>query len=321
MLQTNLSLQPLESLLLSNPINPLQKLVGSDIMSLAYEYQQSVAKQKLLLHLLLLQNQSSSSRLDYPKKETNVILKSEPSAFNSTLSYGLQKTPLIFPKSVSKMIIDDEKIESKSVEKTLSEEIIESCLGAQREKTCETQLSSHEDFLQKYGPHSDSSTTVEESGSEAGSEGKSECKIRRRNGFKTSKELSQDQDELSEYIRKSNKVIVPKRPPSKAKHLWINYGRKIIEFAVNHTKDEVQARIKQLIGKLSSKKDFEDVFGVQTTDSESDKSFKILFGKLALYFIKFKSDIAFEGSKYREQMVTQKPVVASWISKLINESN
>jgi len=290
-------------------------------MSLVLGYQQNIAQQQLLLKLLLLQKQYPKQ--EYPKKETNVIIKAEPSAFNSKFSLGFQKTPLIFSNSVSKLILNEENNkEVFKAAKTRSKESDTNFL-VKREITCETQPSLSEDLLTKcpLATNSDSSTTVEESGSDAESEEKSEFKIRRRNGFKTAKKLSEDHDEIGEdYVRKSNKMIVPKRPPSKAKHLWINYGRKIIEFAVNHTKDDVQTRIKQLIGKLSSKKDFEDVFGIQNNDPESEKSFKILFGKLALFFIKFKSDIAFEGSKYREQMVTQKSVVSSWISKLINES-
>jgi len=312
--------QLVESLLLNNN-NPVQKSTRLDAMTLMLGYQQSIAQQQLLFKLLLLQNQHS--RQEYPKKEANVIIKAEPSAFNTTLSCRFQKTPLAFPNSISKLIINEENNkESKNPAKTIIEEIPETNIIVKREQTCETQFSLSDDLLAKCAPVSEPSTTMEESGSDAESEGKIECKIRRRNGFKTPKHMSEDHDDISEeYIRKSNKMIIPKRPPSKAKHLWINYGRKIIEFAVNHTKDDVQIRIKQLIGRLSSKKDFEDVFGIQTDDSESEKAFKVSFGKLALFFIKFKSDIAFEGSKYREQMVTQKSVVASWISKLINESN
>ena len=54
-------------------------------------------------------------------------------------------------------------------------------------------------------------------------------------------------------------------------------------------------------------------------DSESERAFKNLLGKLALYFVKFKAEAAFEGSKYRDQMIAQKIIVASWIAKLINE--
>jgi hypothetical protein len=139
--------------------------------------------------------------------------------------------------------------------------------------------------------------------------------IIRKNGFKSNK-VTEKEDEKTDS-KKSKKTSTPKRPPSKAKHLWINYGRKIIEYAINHTQGEVQNRVRHYIGKLSSKKDFANVFGIKPSDSEEDKLFKLVFGKVALFFIKFKAESAFQGSKYRDQMITQKNIVKSWIEQLI----
>jgi hypothetical protein len=287
--------QFLESQLLAGSLNPFQKLVPQrpDVVSLVFGLQQTVAKQQMLLKLLMLQNQVPQNC--FPQVEQNLLF-SQPQNLLS-----LERPSVLFPKSLhpfqakEDMMVKLESAEGKFFADDLCAQSIQGSEG---------------------------STSMEESGSdEEESIKKRDFKIIRRNGFKPQRKFKEEEtsDSGEEYPRKSNKMIIPKRPPSKAKHLWINYGRKIIEFAVNHTKDDVQNQIKQLIGKLSSKKDFEDVFGVKPDDSESDKAFKVLFGKLALYFVKFKADAAFEGSKYKDQMITQKTIIASWISKLINE--
>jgi hypothetical protein len=276
------------------------------MVSLLLNLQQTVAKQQLLLKLLLLQKQKA---FNYNSKETNAYVKSEDMMVEQD---HIKIPPLNF---VNK---DEMKVEHREHTKMYENNSI----IVKREESLETEAS--EEFIHKGMSSTELSAIIEESGSdEEEHRRKKEAKVIRRNGFKNENKFEDVDGESEEGSdggpRKSNKMIIPKRPPSKAKHLWINYGRKIIEFAVNHTKDDVQSRIKQLIGKLSSKKDFEDVFEIKPTDSECDRAFKILFGKLALFFIKFKADAAFEGSKYREQMVTQKTIVASWVSKLVSE--
>jgi hypothetical protein len=139
-------------------------------------------------------------------------------------------------------------------------------------------------------------------------------KIARRNGFKAMKKTKhikpEGLDEESNSKQKSS---------SKAKHLWVNYGRRIIEYAVNQTQGPVQHRAKQLIGKLNSKKDFERAFMLTAKDSNEERLFKTLLGKLAINFVKNKISPTFENSKYKEEMVTQRHVVAAWIERLIGE--
>jgi hypothetical protein len=280
------------------------------MVSLLMNLQQTVAKQQLLLKLLLLHKQKA---YNYNSKEANAFVKSEDMMVEEKPSQENFKIPPL--NFVNKYEMKVELREHTKMHETNS-------IMVKREESLETEAS--EEFIHKGMSSTELSAIIEESGSdEEEHRRKREAKVIRRNGFKAENKFD-DVDGESEGgsdggPRKSNKMIIPKRPPSKAKHLWINYGRKIIEFAVNHTKDDVQSRIKQLIGKLSSKKDFEDVFEIKPTDSECEKAFKVLFGKLALYFIKFKADAAFEGSKYREQMVTQKTIVATWVSKLTSE--
>jgi len=297
--------QFLESQLLAGALNPFQKLVPQrpDVVSLVFGLQQTVAKQQMLLKLLMLQNQAPQNC--FPQVEQNLLF-AQP-------QLNLERPSVIFPKSLHPFQAKEETDVQKLVE--LNRNMMVKLESAEGKFFAD-------DLCAQSIHGSEGSTSMEESGSdEEENVKKRDFKIIRRNGFKAQRKFKEEEtsDSGEEYPRKSNKMIIPKRPPSKAKHLWINYGRKIIEFAVNHTKDDVQNQIKQLIGKLSSKKDFEDVFGVKPDDSESDKAFKVLFGKLALYFVKFKADAAFEGSKYKDQMITQKSIVASWISKLINE--
>lgn len=150
-------------------------------------------------------------------------------------------------------------------------------------------------------------------------------KIIRRNGFKNSQTTpssqeeegsSDEEEEMSPDLYKPNKG---RRNPSKAKHLWINYGRRIVEYGIEKTEGDTQERIRQLIGRLNSKKDFKDLFETTPNDSAEDRAFKAQLGKLAIDFVKNKSAASFEGRKYRQQMVNQRHTVAAWIEKLIQE--
>jgi len=105
---------------------------------------------------------------------------------------------------------------------------------------------------------------------------------------------------------------------SKAKHLWVNYGRRILEYAISQTKGNMQNQIKQLVGKLNSKKDFERTFQILGSDSADNKLFKTLLGRLAIYFVKHKASTTFANSKYKDEMITQRHVVAAWIERLIS---
>lgn len=150
--------------------------------------------------------------------------------------------------------------------------------------------------------------------------------IRRRNGFKNSEILADtkveeegDCDSLSGRGSPSKAAAHHKsKNSSKAKHLWVNYGRRILEYAVSQTKGSMQDKIKRLIGKLNSKKDFERTFKIVESDSSDDKLFKTLLGRLAIYFVKHKASPTFETSKYKHEMITQRHTVAAWVERLIS---
>ena len=150
-------------------------------------------------------------------------------------------------------------------------------------------------------------------------------KIMRRNGFKASKKSSENNIKVCKLTSKAetesqnaDDLDDQSKGLSKAKHLWVNYGRRILEFAMNETKGTVQTKIKQLSGKLNSKRDFEEVFQVSPSTSDEDKEFKTLLGKLAIDFVKNKASTTFESSKYKQQMILQRHNVAAWIERLIN---
>ena len=156
---------------------------------------------------------------------------------------------------------------------------------------------------------------------------KKKPRIMRRNGFKrkTRKSSSEDYEEESSFESESLSDVEGscrvRRNASKAKHLWVNYGRRIIDYVVSQTEGEVQMRAKQLIGKLNSKKDFERIFGFLREDSEEERNFKSSIGRLAIDFVKRKSGPSFEGAKYKDDMLAQKHVVAAWIERLISTEN
>ena len=159
--------------------------------------------------------------------------------------------------------------------------------------------------------------------------------IIRRNGFKQANELgcskaeeeedtdSDDsystQPELSTKIqKKSVKEFKSPKNLSKAKHLWVNYGRRILEHAVGEIAGVMQDRLKHLAGKLNSKKDFERTFQIKENDSEEDREFKTVLGNIAIDFVRNKASTTFENSKYKQEMITQRHTVSAWIERLIS---
>lgn len=143
--------------------------------------------------------------------------------------------------------------------------------------------------------------------------------IIRRNGFKPLNQVISPKDEENGSSSDSDSPCKKKRNPSQAKHLWVNYGRRIVDYALTQTNGEMQEKIRLLSGRLNSKKDFESVFKINSWDSEEQNLFKATVGKLAINFIKHKSAPTFEGSKYKDQMINQRHIVAAWIEKLISE--
>jgi len=129
--------------------------------------------------------------------------------------------------------------------------------------------------------------------------------MRRRNGFKKKGNDSEDDKK--------------KIPRSKAKHLWITYGRKIIEYAMDSCKGATKKKIKDCT-KLVSKKGYSEVFLIRRDDSENEIEFKKTFGKLALEFLDSKAEDSFLNSNYRDELLSQKEKVQNWIKKQIQES-
>ena len=150
-------------------------------------------------------------------------------------------------------------------------------------------------------------------------------KIIRQNGFKPNADdeyIKAEEEESDISLEKaavgnSSRYKKPKNF-SKAKHLWVNYGRRILEYAIGETEGVTQARIKHFVGKLNSKKDFEKAFLIKGSDSSNDKAFKTLLGKIGIDFVKNKASPTFETSKYKQEMITQRHTVAAWIERLIS---
>jgi len=108
-----------------------------------------------------------------------------------------------------------------------------------------------------------------------------------------------------------------KKPESRAHNLWINYGRKIVDFGINNTNGDFQSQIRCYFGKLVTKKDYLEVFGSKPNDKAEETTFKVLFGRIAIYFIKNYAAKAFRDSKYQAQMIDQRHIVVDLIAKLI----
>ena len=183
---------------------------------------------------------------------------------------------------------------------------------------------SNDTDLAKYNEASDISSINSLSERKENNRSTTGSKMIRRNGFKNCQATpsSQEEEDCSSEEEMSPDLYKPnkgRRNPSKAKHLWINYGRRIVEYGIEKTEGETQEKIRQLIGRLNSKKDFKDLFEITPNDSAEDRAFKAELGKLAIDFVKNKSAASFEGRKYRQQMINQRHTVAAWIEKFIAE--
>ena len=129
--------------------------------------------------------------------------------------------------------------------------------------------------------------------------------IRRRNGFKPLKDAESESQEN-------------KGQRSRAKHLWITYGRKIIDYATENSTGLLNERIRAC-NKLISKKGYSETFLLRHNDPKQEKTFKIAFGNLALDFLECEVENAFLSSNYREELLAQKTRVKTWIKKLIKQ--
>lgn len=134
--------------------------------------------------------------------------------------------------------------------------------------------------------------------------------IRKRNGFK-----QQNSIETNDSDRKSK---LSKQRRSRAKHLWVSYGRRIVEYAWKNTEGDHKQKIQSCIGKLKSKKGYSEVFLVKKNDTQEEVEFKKLFGNLALEFIAHETEDSFLSSNYRGDFIEQKDKVAKWIACLIS---
>ena len=144
------------------------------------------------------------------------------------------------------------------------------------------------------------------------------------NSGHTKIEEDQDNEDLHPtgqelMIKKKDRSIKTKHSKnlSKAKHLWVNYGRRIIEYAADKIEGLMQDKLRLLVGKLNSKKDFEKVFQIKSNDLDEDKKFKTTLGNIAIDFVRNKASTTFENSKYKQEMVTQRHTVSAWIERLI----
>ncbi len=247
-----------------------------------------------------------------------------PSGFQGVASFvtGLQNI-IIKQQSIINSLVAKSHTKDK-VEKTEKGE--ESPEQPQEPLNIKLEADLSKSSPQALGSVDRSSITTEEYAIEREEILKSGPKIKRRNGFKPRskkintkiKELEEEDNQISASPSKSALDLKLKNA-SKAKHLWVNYGRRILEYAINQTKGGMQNRIKQLVGKLNSKKDFERTFQILNVDSNDDKLFKTLLGRLAIYFVKHKASPTFENSKYKQEMITQRHTVAAWIERLIND--
>lgn len=120
-------------------------------------------------------------------------------------------------------------------------------------------------------------------------------------------------------ITKREKKVKVVRQRSKAKHLWITYGRKIAEYALKHTEGETHKKIKVLGEFLASKAGYFEAFGARKSDLKEDIEIKRTFGELALRFVEEEADDAFLSSNYRSEMLGLRDKVTEWIRRQISQ--
>lgn len=134
--------------------------------------------------------------------------------------------------------------------------------------------------------------------------------IQRRNGFKKDKTRNT-------AVKAKKEANNARRKRSKAKHLWIAFGRKIVNYAFEKAEGEDRKRIEEYRDKLTSKKAYADAFRPKKGESAEDKLFRKNLAAKAVEFVRNESEDAFLSSNYRNELVAQKEKVAKWIETLL----
>jgi len=228
---------------------------------------------------------------------------------------------LLQNKNVDTSFLPSNSLEKSSNVENIIEDYEEKTVLIPEEVNQEVQIQSSEttcvkdqDILDNSGVGSTCDST-DNSVTGGESESPSVPKVLKDNNFKSLK-YKQKRRSHDTYTPKKNGKS-KKKPESKAHNLWINYGRKIVDFAISNTNGEFQNQIRGYFGRLVTKKDYLEVFGTKPTDKAEDTTFKVLFGRIAIYFIKTCAEKAFRDSKYRSQMIDQRHLVIDLIAKLI----
>ena len=232
---------------------------------------------------------------DYLSIPPFVHIQSDCTAGESHSSYTSTKNPLLLNQKDDSSIFDSKKDSPLII---LENNV--SPITSQRQ--CVITTKEEEESVFK-------SSTEEVNSLESADSDEYECLSKKRKTGITSTKIGK---------KSKDKDVAKSRLRSKAKHLWISYGRKIIEYSLNNTKGKMKEEIEKYDQKLISKKAYSDVFRIKKKDSDDTIKFKQCFGKLALEFIEKNIDDAFPNSNYREELLEQREKVEKWISRLIS---
>jgi len=113
----------------------------------------------------------------------------------------------------------------------------------------------------------------------------------------------------SEETKENNRSI--------AKHVWIQYGRRIKDFALNQTEIDMVVKQKIKERRLETKSDYIILFQINSDDRDDEINFKQTYLDKAIDFMDQvkKNDNLFLNSNYRHELLQQREKVEKWIKQ------
>lgn len=133
--------------------------------------------------------------------------------------------------------------------------------------------------------------------------------VRKSRATKSKNKKVQNLESEDEEIKSNQRSI--------AKHVWIQYGRRIKDFALNQT--DIDEAVKQKIKdrRLETKSDYTLLFQINADDQTDEINFKQTYLDKAMEFMEQmkRPDSLFLNSNYRNELLQQREKVEKWIKQ------
>jgi len=133
--------------------------------------------------------------------------------------------------------------------------------------------------------------------------------VRRSRAAKSKNNKLQNLESEDEEIKTNHRSI--------AKHVWIQYGRRIKDFALNHPNVDETIKQKMKDRRLETKSDYTLLFQINADDQADEIIFKQTYLDKAMEFMEQmkRPDSLFLNSNYRNELLQQREKVEKWIKQ------